>query len=89
MARLELNSHGIQEVGAHGGTSDALFHLGLLYCVGRDVDVDLVEAHKWFNLAALRGNDDAKRYRLEIAREMTKPQISRAQRLAREWMATH
>ena len=71
------------------GPSDALFQLGLLYCVGRDVDLDLVEAHKWFNLAALRGNDDAKRYRLEISREMTKPQISRAQRLAREWMATH
>ena len=89
MARLEFNSHGIQEAGAHGGTSDALFHLGLLYCVGRDVDLDLVEAHKWFNLASLRGNDDAKRYRLEISREMTKAQISRAQRLAREWMATH
>jgi TPR repeat protein len=89
MARLELNSHGVQEAGAHGGTADALFQLGLLYCVGRDVDVDLIEAHKWFNLAALRGHDDAKRYRFEISREMTKPQISRAQRMAREWMAAH
>jgi len=88
MARLDLISHGVQEGGAHGGTSDALFQLGLLYCVGRDVDVDLVEAHKWFNLAALRGNAEAKRYRLEISREMTKPEISRAQRLAREWIAT-
>jgi TPR repeat protein len=89
MARLDLSSHGVLEGGAHGGTADALFQLGLLYCVGRDVDADLVEAHKWFNLAALRGNDDAKRYRLEISREMTKPQISRAQRLAREWIAAH
>jgi TPR repeat protein len=60
-----------------------------MYCVGRDVDVDLVEAHKWFNLAALRGNEEAKRYRLEIARDMSKMEISRAQRLAREWVATH
>jgi uncharacterized protein len=89
MARLDLSSHGILEGGAHGGSSDALFQLGLLYCVGRDVDVDLVEAHKWFNLAAQRGNVEAKRYRLEISREMTKPQVSRAQKLAREWMATH
>jgi TPR repeat protein len=89
MARLDLSSHGVLEGGAEGGSSDALFQLGLLYCVGRDVDADLVEAHKWFNLAALRGNPEAKHYRLEIAREMTKPQISRAQKLAREWMATH
>ncbi len=89
MARLDLSSHGVLEGGALGGSSDALFQLGLLYCVGRDVDVDLVEAHKWFNLAALRGNADAKRYRLEISREMTKTEISRAQRRAREWMSRH
>jgi uncharacterized protein len=89
MARLDLTSHGVEESAAQGGTSDALFQLGLMYCVGRDVDVDLIEAHKWFNLAALRGNDDAKRYRLEISREMSKLEISRAQKLAREWIATH
>jgi hypothetical protein len=88
MARLDLTSHGVQDSAAPGGTSDALFQLGLLYCVGRDVDVDLVEAHKWFNLAALRGNQDAKRYRLEISRDMSKMEIARAQRLAREWIAT-
>ncbi|MBC7831672.1 MAG: sel1 repeat family protein [Hyphomicrobium sp.] len=89
MARLELGSHGIVESTDYGSTPDALFQLGLMYCVGRDVDIDLVEAHKWFNLAAMRGNDDAKRYRFEISREMSKPQISRAQRLAREWISKH
>jgi len=89
MARLQLSSHGIEESTDYGSTPDALFQLGLMYCVGRDVELDLVEAHKWFNLAAMRGNDDAKRYRFEISREMSKPQISRAQRLAREWIATH
>ena len=89
MARLELASHGIDESTDYSSAPDALFQLGLRYCVGRDVDVDLVEAHKWFNLAAMRGNDDAKRYRFEISREMSKVQISRAQRLAREWIATH
>jgi TPR repeat protein len=89
MARLDFNSHGLDEAAAHGGTSDALFQLGLMYSIGRDVDVDLIEAHKWFNLAALRGNDDAKRYRLEISREMSKREISCAQKLAREWIAAH
>jgi len=58
-----------------------------MYCVGRDVELDLVEAHKWFNLAAMRGNEDARRYRFEISREMSKVEVSRAQRLAREWIA--
>jgi len=89
MARLDLTSHGDGQSAAEGGTSDALFQLGLMYCVGRDVDIDLVEAHKWFNLAALRGNEDAKIYRFEIARDMSKTEISRAQRLAREWIAMH
>ncbi len=88
MARLELASHGVQESAAHGGASDALFQLGLMYCVGRDVDINLIEAHKWFNLAALRGNEEAKHYRLDISREMSKPEIAKAQRLAREWIAT-
>lgn len=89
MARLDFSSHGVVASAAEGGAPDALFQLGLMYCAGRDVNVDLVQAHKWFNLAALRGNDDAKRYRLEISREMTKKEISSAQKLAREWIATH
>jgi len=89
MARLDLISHGVEDNAPHGGTPDALFELGLNYCVGRDVDINLVEAHKWFNLAALRGNEEAKCHRLEISREMSRDDISRAQKLAREWIATH
>ena len=87
MARLELGSIGLEESTDYGSAPDALFQLGLMYCVGRDVELDLVEAHKWFNLAAMRGNEDARRYRFEISREMSKVEVSRAQRLAREWIA--
>jgi len=89
MARLQIAPYGIEESTDYGSTPDALFQLGLRYCVGRDVDIDLVEAHKWFNLAAMRGNGDAKQYRSEISREMSRLQISRAQRLAREWLASN
>ena len=69
MARFDVTSFAPPEMAvAAGSTPDALCELGLLYCAGRDdVAVDLVTAHKWFNLAAIRGNDDAKRYRMEIA----------------------
>jgi TPR repeat protein len=77
------------EIGPAGGTHDGLFELGLMHSTGRDAALDLVTAHKWFNLAALRGNEDAKRYRMEIAREMTRAEIAEAQRQAREWLSRH
>lgn len=86
MARLDFNSRDVIEFAAQGGQPDALFELGLIYCTGRDVDVDLVEAHKWFNLAAIRGNEDAKQYRAELARELSKAQVATAQKRAREWL---
>jgi TPR repeat protein len=86
--RYEMASHDLAPCG-QGGRPDALFELGLRYCAGRDVPFDLVEAHKWFNIAALRGNSDAVRYRAELAAEMSKADIARAQRLAREWLALH
>jgi TPR repeat protein len=87
MARLEMSALEASEVATAGGTPDALFELGLMYCAGREVELDLVSAHKWFNLAAMRGNDDAKRYRMEIAHEMSRSQVAEAQRAAREWLA--
>ncbi len=89
MARFEFTSLTNVECAAEGGAPDALFELGLMYCAGREVDVDFVSAHKWFNLAALRGNDEAKRYRSELAKEMSRVDVARAQKLAREWMARH
>ena len=56
MARFEVNTHETTDIAAAGGAPDALFQLGLMYCAGRDVELDLVSAHKWFNLAAMRGN---------------------------------
>jgi len=87
MARFEFASRDIVEFAAQGGTPDALFELGLMYASGREVERDFVTAHKWLNLAALRGNEEAKRYRLELSREMTRQQVAQAQKLAREWLS--
>jgi len=76
-------------LGAQAGSADALFELGMLYATGRDVAADLVTAHKWFNLAAARGNREALAHRVELAREMSADQIAEAQRLAREWLQMH
>ncbi|MCB1519173.1 MAG: sel1 repeat family protein [Hyphomicrobiaceae bacterium] len=89
MARIEFSAQYVAEQPVHGGAADALFELGLMYCTGRDVELDLIEAHKWFNLAALRGNEAAKSYRSDLSREMSRAEISAAQRRAREWLAVH
>jgi hypothetical protein len=45
-----------------------------------------VSAHKWFNLAAMRGNAEAAKLRREIAVQMTQAEIAMAQRAARDWL---
>ncbi len=77
------------EVAAEGGAPDAQFHLGLLYSTGQGVERDYVTAHKWFNLAALHGSDEARLFRGELALDMTSQEIADAQRLAREWKSHH
>jgi hypothetical protein len=89
MARYEAQSRDFIETAAAAGMPDALFELGLMYCAGRGVQLDLVEAHKWFNLAALRGNDAARGYRAEIGRELSRREVGEAQRRAREWLSRH
>jgi TPR repeat protein len=88
MARMDISMEKA-ELGSQTGAPDALFELGMLYATGRDVAADLVVAHKWFNLAAARGNPSALAHRVEIAREMSADQIAEAQKLAREWLHTH
>ncbi len=62
---------------------------GIALASGRQGRVDLVEAHKWFNLAAAKGDAEAARRREEIAGEMSRTEIAEALRAARAWLASH
>jgi hypothetical protein len=68
---------------------DVLFERGLYWASGRSGVVNLVAAHKWFNLAALKGRTDALPLRREVAEMMSEVEIAMAQREARAWMTTH
>ena len=74
---------------ADGGQVEAIYDLGLLYSTGQGVGLDLVEAHKWFNLAAMMGLQRAAVDRSDLAREMSTVEIADAQRQAREWQKAH
>jgi hypothetical protein len=65
---------------------DVLFERGLYWASGRCGVVNLVAAHKWFNLAALKGRPDAVAMRREVAEMMSDAEIAAAQREARAWM---
>jgi hypothetical protein len=68
---------------------DVLFERGLYWASGRSGVVNLVAAHKWFNLAAVKGRVDAIQMRREVAEQMTEIEIAAAQREARDWMQSH
>jgi hypothetical protein len=68
---------------------DVLFERGLYWASGRSGVVNLVAAHKWFNLAALKGRSDAAGMRREVAEQMSESEIAAAQREARDWMTAH
>ena len=70
------------------GDTYALYQLGVAYSTGTGgTEIDLVEAHKWFNLAALNGSALGQQCRAEIAEEMSAREIAEAQRQARAWLA--
>jgi len=69
---------------AMSGNIDACFELGVSFSAGADgCPVDLIAAHKWFNVAALGGSARAMQCRAEIAEDMTAREIVEAQRQAR------
>jgi TPR repeat protein len=73
---------------AAAGENEAIYELGVAYSTGsHGVNCDLVEAHKWFNIAAASGHEEAALCRADIAREMSRMEIAEAQREARRWLA--
>jgi len=82
MADMEiLADEGIEPADAEG-----CFARGMICSAGAGVAVDLVAAHMWFNIAAMRGHRDAARLRREIAEQMSDSEIGQAQRAARAWL---
>ncbi len=89
MARIEISDSALAVIGESPASADTFFELGMMYSIGRNVPIDFVTAHKWFNLAAMRGNKEAFRLRREIADQMSEAEIAVAQRAARSWLTAH
>lgn len=71
-----------------GGSVEALYDLGVAFSTGsHGARPDMIEAHKWFNIAASRGHEESAWCRADVSEEMTAREIAEAQRRAREWLA--
>jgi TPR repeat protein len=79
MLNVELSGQELTDI-------ESCFARGIDYSSGRDVEVDMIEAHKWFNIAASRGHKDGAQMRREIAALMSDSEIGQAQRAARDWL---
>lgn len=86
MAYADIRIEAPEALLSKNASADELYRIGLIYSEGMDVAIDLVQAHKWFNLAATRGHRDARLCRQEMAEMMTQADVFKAQKAAREWM---
>ena len=86
MAFTDVETAQAHEAVCADPTGEDLCKLGILYSTGQGGEIDYIEAHKWFNLAALMGSEPAKHYRKEISDQMSTGEIAAAQRAAREQM---
>lgn len=87
---MQRDERGVVPLKPSAGPQDSgqeIFRLAMSCMTG--APIDLIAAHKWFNVAAMLGHSDANRLRREIAAEMSKAEITEAQRAARAWITRH
>ena len=88
MARFEVLDQQLATMGGEA-EADVFCEMGLMYAAGRDCALDYVAAHKWLNIAAIKGSQRAAELRADLAMSMSKSDLAEALRSAREWMTMH
>ncbi len=83
---LQITQSIFQRCFIRSSAPEELYQAGLVYATGLNVEIDLIAAHKWFNLAALRGSEEAKAQRAEMAEMMSTDEVKQALQAAREWL---
>ncbi len=88
MARFDIQTSEMATMGGEA-RADIFCEMGLMYATGRGCEVDLVAAHKWLNIAAIKGSERAAELRADLTKTMSKSDLAAALRSAREWMTMH
>ena len=89
MARFDFQNTETAAMMGGENRAEIFCDMGLMYATGRGCDVDVVAAHKWLNIAAIKGCERAAELRADLAQTMSKAELAEALRSAREWMTMH
>ena len=76
-------------IAAEQGYVEAQYNLGLMYVSGQGALQDYISAHMWWNIAGSKGDKSSIKNRKLVEKKMSKLQIKKAQRLARNWKPAH
>lgn len=63
--------------------------LGAMYSLGQGTPQDYKQAYAWFNLVAMRGDEDAMKGRDIVASKFTPEALAQAQELSKEYYAKY
>ena len=74
---------------ADQGVADAQLNLGVMYGNGYGVIQDYTRALMWWTIAASQGQGTAGKNRDIVESKMSLADVSKARKLAREWMEKH
>jgi TPR repeat protein len=81
--RMEYEVVKWYRLAAEQGYADAQFNLGVMYANGEGVIQNNVSAHMLFNLAGAQGDEEGRKNRDLISKQLTTSDISKAQEMAR------
>jgi len=74
---------------AVSGLAVAQSRIGLAYATGDGAALDPIEACKWFELAALKGDKAAATNRVRARKALSPAQMAEADRRIKEWLGAH
>ena len=74
---------------AEKGKAAAQLVLGMMYFKGTGVEKNIIEADKWLIVSEKLGQEAGKKNRIFIERQMSRNQIEKAQKLAKNWLQKH
>lgn len=71
---------------AEKGHTAAQLILGMMYFKGTGIEKNIVQADKWLLISEKLGQEAGKKNRIFVERQMSSDQISKARKLAKDWL---
>ena len=74
---------------AEQGDAEAQHRLGGMYETGWAAPADLIQSLMWYIIASANGHEAARKARKRVEAELDDDEMSKAQKMARDWAQAH